>query len=530
VGRFAENDIILKNYRIEKSIGQGAFGEVYLATHLGLNGLRAIKVLHRHETGVGSTEYEEYRDRFRQESQLMEWFRHPNLVTVYDFQEEDNILYLVMEYAAGGSLQNRLDIARRENTPFPVNEVVQIGIDTTEGLAALHAKDVIHRDLKPSNILFGSDGHARVADLGLAQIPGGSSLRSQLSIPKPHPGTPAYMSPEQEVSGSYLRPSSDVYSLGLVMFELLTGRNFRNLRPDTRLKSLRPSSPDWLDDLLAQMLSKDPDGRPWDSAEVVHAIRNGLQQDVKAPTPLPPQQKSDRKTGKVTLGIVLAVFLASILLIASIFFLSPKTPIPTSVANTVASPIVSSGRAESPTDVISNSPSPLPSPSSTPVNTETPSGPNWNDILGSSTEAQSAWNNHLKELEDVALEKYSDADRSVPGRKLIYTINLQSHEPLLFTNRWCAINGQILASNKNHIAFSNLLSNTELPESKFGYATYQTDSTGGWTCYAQFVLIKIWPSGKYIFTTRKNIDSVINDGQTSYSAGALEREYRVTVN
>jgi D-xylose ABC transporter substrate-binding protein len=273
MSRFSENDIILKNYRIEKSIGQGAFGEVHLATHLGLNGKRAVKVLLRDEVGIGSTEYDEYRNRFRQESQLMEWFNHPNIIRVYDFQEEDNTLFLVMEYASGGSLQNRLDAARRENVPFPLEEVIRIGIEVAEGLAALHARDVIHRDLKPSNILFDAHGHAKVADLGLAQIPGGASMRSQLSVGRPHPGTPAYMSPEQEVAGSYLRPSSDVYALGLILFELLTGRSYKNLKPGTSIQQLVPSVPDWFNRLLQKMLSDSPKARPWDGSEVANDLR-----------------------------------------------------------------------------------------------------------------------------------------------------------------------------------------------------------------------------------------------------------------
>ncbi len=276
MGRFAENDIILKNYRIEKSIGQGAFGEVYLATHLGLNGKRAVKVLLRDEIGMGSSDYDEYRNRFRQESQLMEWFKHPNVVTVYDFQEEDGVLFLVMEYATGGNLQKKLEIARRENERFTVDEVVRVGIDIAEGLSALHAKDVVHRDLKPSNILFDVDGRAKVADLGLAQVPGGASMRSQLSIPKPHPGTPAYMSPEQEIAGSYLRPASDVYALGLILFEMLAGRSYKNIRPGTLIKSLAPGVPDWFDELLRRMLAESPKDRPWDGAEAVNELRTGL--------------------------------------------------------------------------------------------------------------------------------------------------------------------------------------------------------------------------------------------------------------
>lgn len=275
MGKYLANDVILKNYRIEKSIGQGAFGEVYLATNIGLNGKRAVKVLLRDDIGVGSSDYDEYRNRFRQESQLMEWFSHPNIIRVYDFQEEDKILYLIMEYADGGSLRQRMDRMKKENRFFNVEETVRVGIDIANGLAAMHQKDVIHRDLKPSNILFDADSRAKVADLGLAQVPGGASMRSQLSVVKPHPGTPAYMSPEQETAGSYLRPSSDVFSLGLILFEMLTGRGYKSLRPGTRLKSLSPDSPEWLDNLLARMLSENPKDRPWDGLEAAEELRKG---------------------------------------------------------------------------------------------------------------------------------------------------------------------------------------------------------------------------------------------------------------
>jgi serine/threonine protein kinase len=297
VGKFSENDIILKNLRIEKSIGQGAFGEVYLATHLGLNGKRAVKVLLRDEVGIGSTEYDEYRNRFRQESQLMEWFNHPNIIRVYDFQEEENTLFLVMEYASGGSLRERMDEKKKNGTLFTVEETVKTGIEIAEGLAILHAKDIVHRDLKPSNILFDADGHAKVADLGLAQVPGGASMRSQLSIVKPHPGTPAYMSPEQEVAGSYLRPASDIYSLGLILFEMLTGRGYKSLRPGTRLKSLSPDSPDWLDDLLLQMFSDNPKDRPWDGDEVSNNIKLTPHLD----TPLKEKGGTEKQSEKYSL-------------------------------------------------------------------------------------------------------------------------------------------------------------------------------------------------------------------------------------
>jgi D-xylose transport system substrate-binding protein len=280
MSRFSENEIILENCRIEKTIGQGAFGEVYLATNTGVNSKRAIKVLLHDEVGLGSSDYASFRNRFRQEAKLIAWFDCAHLIRVYDFREVDNTLYLVMEYAAGGSLRQKMDRARENGRNFSAEETARIGLDIAEGLAALHAKDVIHRDLKPANVLFDADGNAKVADLGLAQIPGGPSLRSELSVPPPHPGTPAYMSPEHANSNIYLSPPSDIYALGLILFEMMTGRNYKMLEPGKRLRDIQPEAPAWLDDLLARMLNKNPEKRPWNGEKAAIELRKGLAEET----------------------------------------------------------------------------------------------------------------------------------------------------------------------------------------------------------------------------------------------------------
>ena len=270
-------DILLDKYRIEEQIGKGAFGEVYRVTHLKLNTARALKVLRKDAPGLGSTEYGEYQDRFKLEAQLGAKLNHPNLIQVHDFEMDGEDLLLVMEYAAGGNLSKHIDQLKQGGNPIPLETALALAQEVAEGLAKLHELDVVHRDLKPSNILFDEKGHAKVADFGLAQTTGSSSMRSQLSNPLPHPGTPPYMSPEQKNTTDYLTSSSDVYALGLVLFEMLTGRVYRSQRPGTRAADLRKDIPVWLDDLLARMLEKEPDKRPWDGIIIAKLLRTGKQ-------------------------------------------------------------------------------------------------------------------------------------------------------------------------------------------------------------------------------------------------------------
>ncbi len=287
---YTPGDILLDKYKIQALLGQGAFGEVYLVTHTVLLVPRAIKVLRHDAPGVGSTLFGDAQARFLLESRLGARLNtpvpNPHLLQVFDCHISEELCLLEMEYAPGGNLVALLEQARAANRPMPVAQALQIALEVAGALSALHASDIIHRDLKPSNILFDGQGHARLADLGLAQVPGGPSLRSQLSEPRPHPGTPGYMSPEQEGSGKVLRPPSDVYALGLVLFEMLTGRNYTFLQPGTRAGSLRADIPPALDDLLAKMLAETPRERPWDGAGVA-GLLDGVLKSLPANAPLP---------------------------------------------------------------------------------------------------------------------------------------------------------------------------------------------------------------------------------------------------
>ena len=320
---YQPGDILLDKYRIEAHIGQGAFGDVYLATHLKLNVPRALKILRRDAPGVGSSEFNDGKARFQLEARLGAQLNtpsaHPNLLIVHNFEEHEQLLLLEMEYASGGNLAERLDNAREQGKLFPIEEALQIALDIASALAALHARDIVHRDIKPSNILFDSNGHAKLADLGLAQMPGGPSLRSQLSNPLPHPGTPAYMSPEQELSGSYLTPASDIYALGVTLFEVLTGRAYRNQRPGMRASKLRAEILVAVDDLLVRMLAADAKARPWDGKECADLLRAAL---AKSADPLPPPKK---KQPTRALTVTLSAF--GLLLSAGAIFLVWKSSI-----------------------------------------------------------------------------------------------------------------------------------------------------------------------------------------------------------
>ena len=135
---------LLYKYRIEALIGEGGFGEVYKATHIHLNALRALKVLQRSNDGVGSNIYAHYSQRFQLEAQIGDRLDHPNAIRVYDFEESKGILVLVMEYAPGGSLTDLIEHVQQESKLIPIDDALRYTLEAAEGLSALHKMDMVH--------------------------------------------------------------------------------------------------------------------------------------------------------------------------------------------------------------------------------------------------------------------------------------------------------------------------------------------------------------------------------------------------
>jgi serine/threonine protein kinase len=237
-------------YRIERVIGEGAFGRVYLAFDPLLRRNAAVKELLASSTTADPTLYEKYLERFQREARAAGRLEHPNVVGVYELAvDRANNYYLVMQYVDGTNLR---DLLVQVGT-LPVQRAVAIALDVAQGLAVIHEQDIVHRDLKPANIMLTSRGTARITDFGIAQV-GHESLRTQMAIG--HPGTPLYMSPEQASGVAYIDGRSDLYSLGLILYELLVGEPYARRRQP--LAQIRPDLPPLLYRIVNTLIEPDP--------------------------------------------------------------------------------------------------------------------------------------------------------------------------------------------------------------------------------------------------------------------------------
>jgi serine/threonine protein kinase len=404
--QYMPGQTIIGKYLVKEGIGRGAFGEVYCVTHIELDTTRAVKILRRQTPQLGSTEFSEYFDRFKLEARLGAQFNsptpHPNLIQVHNFQQEGNLLVLEMEYAPHGSLADRIKRVK-DGKPISISDCIRIAIEIARGLATIHAEGVIHRDLKPSNILFDAKGVAKVADFGLAQIPDDNSFRSILSDPGKHPGTRFYMSPEQKESTETLHAPSDLYSLGLILYEMLTGEplfkndNQRELAPKDIPRYLADGTlplpqdvPPELNGILGKALMVNPLKRYQTAADFItdlEAVRaklpaGSIEREKTIPAPRPqPKSPNWLVIGASGLGIVLLLIISSmagpqiIALIQNTKTPSATAPQPTTMVSDVWTSTPASTATSTPTRAESPTPTSTGSPTVTLTESPTPTQP-----------------------------------------------------------------------------------------------------------------------------------------------------------
>lgn len=265
----------LGRYRIERELGRGSMGTVYLGHDPQIGRPVAIKTMALGREFAG-TELTEARTRFFREAEMAGRLHHPGIVTIFDANEERGLAYIAMEFVPGHDLL-------RHTLPdrlLPVSEVLRILIRVAEALAHAHRQGVIHRDVKPANVMIDPDSDTvKVTDFGIARVSDARRTRTGLVL-----GTPSFMSPEQ-MTGRRVDGRSDLYSLGVMLFQLLTGtlphssesmaqlmkQIVNDPAPDVR--SLRPELPESLANVVALALEKRPEVRYADGHQLAGDLR-----------------------------------------------------------------------------------------------------------------------------------------------------------------------------------------------------------------------------------------------------------------
>lgn len=269
----------LGRYRVLKELGRGAMGVVYLGKDPTIQRFVAIKTM-RLDKIDAEDKLQEIKTRFFREAESTGRLSHPNIVTIYDAGEEDHLVYIAMELLQGSTLKEWSHKPRL----MAVSKLIPILATVADAMDYAHRQGVVHRDIKPANIMLTADHVVKVMDFGIATMASSARTKTETVL-----GTPTYMSPEQ-IAGKKVDGRSDVYSLGVVMFELLTGHppfkadNLSALlyaithTPPLRLSSVRTDLPPVIQDVLSCALQKDPVRRYRTGGEFAQALRAIVEQ------------------------------------------------------------------------------------------------------------------------------------------------------------------------------------------------------------------------------------------------------------
>ncbi|HEV2321243.1 MAG TPA: serine/threonine-protein kinase, partial [Gammaproteobacteria bacterium] len=254
---------MLGRYQVEKELGKGAMGVVYLGRDPKINRVVAIKTMALSQE-FDADELTEVKERFFREAETAGRLNHPNIVTIYDAGEEHDLAYIAMEFLKGKDLTGHT----KGNNLLPSKTVLDIIAKAADALDYAHSQNVVHRDIKPANIMYDPEkGEIKVTDFGIARITDSSKTKTGMVL-----GTPSYMSPEQ-LSGKKVDGRSDLFSLGVTMYQMLAGQlpfqadSMATLmfkianEPHPPVTAVRAELPDEVNKILEKALQKDPEQR-----------------------------------------------------------------------------------------------------------------------------------------------------------------------------------------------------------------------------------------------------------------------------
>ena len=327
------------HYKIIEKLGEGGMGEVYKAQDTKLDRFVALKFL---PSQLNASEDD--KARFIQEAKAASAMNHPNVCTIYSIEEHSGQLFIAMEYIEGKTLKDKKDSLSEK-------QILEIGIQAAEGLAAAHEKGIVHRDIKPENIMIRKDGIVQIMDFGLAKLRETSGV-SRLTKAGMTMGTMGYMSPEQ-VQGLDVDHRTDIFSLGVVLYELLAGESpFKgmhetaimyeivNVNPEP-VSSLKPEVNSEIDEIIFECLEKEPSERYQSAAEIARNLRrvkrdsgksritrasviNKSQQYKLEVSPNLKNEKSSIRNTKQKMILAMSFLLVAILAAAISWFLHPE--------------------------------------------------------------------------------------------------------------------------------------------------------------------------------------------------------------
>lgn len=300
----SEKEVVLNGrYQLLERVGSGGMARVYKAQDRALGRIVAIKMLHESLTGDQG-----FLQRFQHEAHAAANLTHPNIVTVHDIGQDQNHYFIVMEYVEGQTLKQIVRQYNQMGHPMPISRALDLTIQICTGIGYAHRADLVHCDVKPQNVLVTRDDRVKVADFGIARAISEATIGHQTSQVW---GTPQYFSPEQ-AAGNPATPASDVYSIGIILFELLTGQlpfsgdtptalALKHIQEEPpSIGDVNPVIPQQLEQIIQKVLSKEPAGRYRTAGQlgrILSAYRQRSLSDTSAvTTPQPTSPVSELKT------------------------------------------------------------------------------------------------------------------------------------------------------------------------------------------------------------------------------------------